>query len=256
MKKIILIIIIILLCSCKEKSVFMEYNFKNSKYYIDNNLDKYISYSKLNNMDMESIVREVNVGLYRDYYVDSTLSDVKKDYLILVNKYNYLESNYVPNDLEYISDEFNKGSNNMLRKDARIAFELMCRDAKDVGLNIYSSSAYRSYDKQVIIYDYYKNTRGEKKADLVSARAGYSEHQSGLAVDVNTINSEFVNTLEYDWLINNSYKYGFILRYPKGMEKITGYQFEPWHFRYVGIDIANKIYNEGITFDEYYVYYK
>ncbi len=233
----------------------MEYDFKNNKYYIDSNLDKYKNYSLLNNLDEDTIIREVNVGLFRDYYENSELCDISKDYLILVNKYHYLNSDYIPNDLEVINNEYNKGTNNMLRHEVRINFEKMCKDAKEEGLNIYSSSAYRTYDSQVIIYDYYKNTRGEKNADKISARAGYSEHQSGLCVDVNSISMDFYNTLEYNWLISNSYKYGFILRYPKDKEKLTGYSFEPWHFRYVGVDVALKIHDLDITFDEYYAYY-
>ena len=244
-----------LLCSCKERSVFMEYNFRSNKYFIESNLDKYESYSKLNNIDEDSIIREVNVGLYRNYYEDSVMSNIDKDTLILVNKYNYLTSDYEPIDLEEISIEYNRGKNNRLRKEARVNFEEMCKDARDVGLTLFSQSAYRTYDSQVVIYDYNVRVKGKEKADLVSARAGYSEHQSGLCVDINLISQEFVNTLEYDWLVANSYKYGFILRYPKGSEKLTGYMFEPWHFRYVGKDVAKKIFDLNITFDEYYAFF-
>ena len=94
-----------------------------------------------------------------------------------------------------------------------------------------------------------------KKADTYSARAGSSEHQTGLAVDINTASSRanFQNTKEYKWLINNSYKYGFIERYPKGKTNITGYKYEPWHYRYVGIEAASIIHEKGITFEEYKV---
>ena len=96
------------------------------------------------------------------------------------------------------------------------------------------------------------------EADLKAARPGYSEHQTGLALDITTRlaeDEEFVNTEEFSWLKENAHKYGFILRYPEGKENITGYSYEPWHYRYVGIDVATKIYNENITFDEYYAYY-
>lgn len=95
---------------------------------------------------------------------------------------------------------------------------------------------------------------GKEKADTYSARAGYSEHQTGLAIDVNTVDMTFDNTDESNWLSNNCYKYGFVIRYPKDKESITGYMYEPWHIRYVGKDLASKLYNNGnpITFEEYY----
>ena len=255
MKKILLLCVILLISSCKEKSVFIEYSFKNNMYYIDTNLDKYKDYALLNDLDEDTIIREVNVGLYRDYYIDSEESDINKDYLVLVNKYNFLKSDYEPIDLEEISDKFNKGNNNRLRKEARVNFESMCEDASKDGINIYSSSAYRTYNSQVVIYDYNLRVKGKENADRVSARPGYSEHQSGLCVDVNVISKDFANTLEYDWLVNNSYKYGFILRYPKDKERLTGYSFEPWHYRFVGKDVAYKIKKLDITFDEYYAFY-
>ena len=95
---------------------------------------------------------------------------------------------------------------------------------------------------------------GKENADRYSARAGYSEHQTGLAIDVNTIDMSFDNTSESVWLRENAYKYGFIIRYPKGKEEITGYMYEPWHIRYVGKELSNKLYKDGsyITLEEYY----
>ena len=89
-------------------------------------------------------------------------------------------------------------------------------------------------------------------------RAGYSEHQTGLALDIVTYGASmdtFENTDEFKWLSDNAYKYGFILRYPKGKEKLTGYSYESWHYRYVGKDVAKKIHDLDITYDEYYAYY-
>ena len=97
-----------------------------------------------------------------------------------------------------------------------------------------------------------------KEADLSTARAGFSEHQTGLAIDILTYNvtlSNFEETDAFKWLSSNAYKYGFILRYPKGKEDITGYEYESWHYRYVGVEIATQIFEEDITFDEYYAYY-
>lgn len=104
------------------------------------------------------------------------------------------------------------------------------------------------------IYNNYVRQDGQREADTYSARAGHSEHQSGLAFDVNIINSSFANTNEARWLAANCYRYGFILRYPEGKTKETGYMYEPWHFRYVGIDLATKLYNNGnwLTMEDYF----
>ena len=104
------------------------------------------------------------------------------------------------------------------------------------------------------LYNNYVNRDGVVAADTYSARAGHSEHQSGLAFDVNTINDSFANTEEGKWLNDNCYKYGFILRYPNGKSDETGYQYEPWHFRYVGVELAEKLYNNGnwITVEDYF----
>ena len=130
----------------------------------------------------------------------------------------------------------------------------MKKDAQKEGLNLYISSGFRSYERQRSIYNNYVNTDGVKKADTYSAKAGHSEHQSGLAFDLNTIDESFANTKEGKWVSDNCYKYGLILRYPKGKENITGYMYESWHLRYVGKELAEKLYNNGkwITLEEYY----
>lgn len=228
---------------------------KEEKYFICNNLQKYLEYMKLHNTSAAEIIREVNVGLYRDHYEDMIATDVSKNYLMLVNKYYYLTGEYEPDDLENISSQCNGGGNPTLRHDARVSFENLCLDAKKQGLNIYSVSAYRSYQTQVRVYNSKVQNRGKEVADTISARPGNSEHQTGLTLDVNQTSSEFAKTNEYVWLQSNAYKYGFIERYPKPDVKITGYDWEPWHYRYVGVDVATKIHDEGITFDEYYAYY-
>ena len=134
------------------------------------------------------------------------------------------------------------------------AFNKMKKGAKASGLNIYISSGFRSYSRQKTIYNNYVARDGKKSADTYSARPGHSEHQTGLAFDVNTISSAFHNTKEAKWLSDNCYKYGFILRYPKGKENETGYIYESWHFRYVGVELATKLYNNGdwITLESYF----
>ena len=136
--------------------------------------------------------------------------------------------------------------------------QIVLNDAKKEGHTIVINSSYRDYESQEDIWETRKSLYGTKKADEYAARPGYSEHQTGYAVDVadfNDVNDKFGNTKSYIWMKENAHKYGFILRYPKDKEDITGYSYEPWHYRYVGKEIASKIYNENITFDEYYAYY-
>lgn len=134
------------------------------------------------------------------------------------------------------------------------AFNSMQKDASKEGLNLYISSGYRSYYTQKTLYNNYVARDGVANADTYSARAGHSEHQTGLAFDLNTIDESFANTKEGKWVSDNCYKYGLILRYPKGKENITGYMYESWHLRYVGVELATKLYNNGnwITLEEYY----
>ncbi|MDE5770710.1 MAG: D-alanyl-D-alanine carboxypeptidase family protein [Ruminococcus sp.] len=130
-------------------------------------------------------------------------------------------------------------------------FNLLSEAASKDGLNIYLSSGYRSYSQQNTIYNNYVSWYGKEKADTFSARAGHSEHQTGLAIDVNTIDDSFAGTPEAVWLENHAHEYGFIIRYPKGKESITGYKYEPWHIRYLGVEKAMDVYNSGLTLEEY-----
>lgn len=141
-----------------------------------------------------------------------------------------------------------------LTKETQDAFEKMRDDAKKEGLTIYIDSGFRSFAKQKSEYQYFVSRDGLEKADTYSARPGYSEHQSGLTFDVNSNGPSFNYTKEANWLSNNCYKYGFILRYPEGKEKETGYMYESWHFRYVGEELASKLYHDGdwITLESYF----
>lgn len=143
------------------------------------------------------------------------------------------------------------------------AFNKMQAAAKLDGINIYIASGFRSYQTQNRLYNNYVARDGKAKADTYSARPGHSEHQSGLAFDICShdldgqnacINSNFDNTDQAKWLAQNAYKYGFILRYPKGKTNETGYKYESWHFRYVGTDLSTKLYNNGdwLTMENYF----
>jgi D-alanyl-D-alanine carboxypeptidase len=121
-------------------------------------------------------------------------------------------------------------------------------------------SAYRSAATQDQLFNRYVATAGYQEADKYSAHPGHSEHQTGLAVDISTTSQQcylsecFIGTADGQWLAENAYKYGFTLRYPKGKELTTGYNFEPWHYRYVGIGLATALYQSGLTLDEAWPY--
>ena len=191
--------------------------------------------------------------LEHDFYNNINTIYYPTTYDILVNKNNKLTSDYIPNDLEKISLEY-ACEDKYLRHDAKIAFEKMAKQAKLEGYSIVAVSTYRSYDYQKKLYNNYVKEKGLYYADLASARPGHSEHQTGLSLDVADLSLDYDNfesTKEFSWTINNAHKYGFILRYPKAKFHITGFKYEPWHYRYVGIDIATYIYENNITLEEY-----
>ena len=187
------------------------------------------------------------------FYENIKLIDNPYDYLVLVNKNNKLDSLFIPNDLEDINLKF-ANKDKKLRGDARIAFEKLSNDAYKKGLKIIVVSAFRAYSYQKNLYNKYVIENGLEYADRCSARAGHSEHQTGLAIDIMGSNNDyniFDKSKEFNWMTNNAHKYGFILRYPKGKEHITGFKYEPWHYRYVGIEAASIIHEKKITLEEY-----
>lgn len=131
------------------------------------------------------------------------------------------------------------------------AFNQMQSDASAEGLDIYIASGYRSYYYQVNVYNRYCEYDPPEVVDTYSARPGYSEHQSGYAFDLNSIDDSFADTPEGQWVAENCQKYGFIIRFPKGKEDITGYQYESWHLRYIGVDIATYIMENNLCLEEY-----
>lgn len=244
----------------KKKYNRLNIKFIRQKYFITNNLDRYIKYYNNHKDDKIShIVSIVNVCADEDYYDKDTVkkTDISKKELMLVNKFNYLDENYAPDDIVKVSMQFAYGDNE-IKKEVYEKFRSMYNDAKKEGLYLIITSSYRDYNFQKELWDSYANQKGDEWADSVSARAGYSEHQTGYTLDIVTYNanmSSFETTDEFKWLQDNAYKYGFILRYPKDKEDITGYSYESWHYRYVGKDVATKIKKLGITFDEYYAYF-
>ena len=192
----------------------------------------------------------------REFYKEIRLISNPDSYIVLVDKFNQLAKNYVPKNLEVINKIYNP-EGLMLRHEARIAFEEMCIAADQKGLHLEAISTYRSFYYQWKVYlnnitPYISIEDYMTIRDKVSARPGHSEHQTGLAVDINDLEQTFEATPEGIWLAANSYQYGFILRYPKGKEAITGYDYEPWHFRYLGTELAEAVYFSNLTYDEFY----
>ena len=236
----------------KKNPSFIKQLQKDSIYKKENK-NRYLSYkNKYPNKTNKSILINVNIGLDQKPYSNIKVINLPTKINTLVNKYNYLDKDYIPDDLELIT------SNIKLRTIAKNYFEKLQNSAKKENLNIIPVSGYRSYSYQEKLYNNYVSIDGQDKADTYSAKPGHSEHQTGLAIDICTKEktyTEFESTIEFKWMQENAHKYGFILRYPKNKEHITTYQYEPWHYRYVGIDIATDIYKKQITFDEYYTLY-
>ena len=181
------------------------------------------------------------------------------DILILVNKEYTVAENYVPLDLVQLDYRASNRSAKwqVMTRVAADAFNKLCADALAEGHEIVATTAYRSYNFQSYLYNSYVEKDGKALADTYSAQPGKSEHQTGLATDVSSpsvgysLTKEYGGTPEGTWLAENCYKYGFILRYQKGKEEITGYMYEPWHIRYVGQEAAKEIWEKGLTLEEY-----
>lgn len=241
-------------------------NIMNLSYFKIDNLKRYLDYDIMEvksiyditnikkDFNYEDVVTYVNANLDKEYYSsDNLISNEDASKIdVLVNKYHKLDENYEPSDLTIIDSKYASGTQK-LRKEAKIKFEEMASDMAKDNLKIYAGSTYRSFTYQKGLYDRYVKKDGFAAAETYSARSGYSEHQLGLAVDIVNGKWDYLNEKdkEYDYLIKNSYKYGFILRYPRGSEYITGYMFEDWHFRYLGVELATKVFNSGLTYDEY-----
>lgn len=174
--------------------------------------------------------------------------------VIIVNKENKLDRRYIPKSLVLPNIKI-QGNCSLVSEEMVDDLELMFDAALKDGVNLIGVSGYRSFEYQEGLYSLAESGNSSYDSDYV-AMPGYSEHQTGLAIDVLSdeylvLDDGFKNTKAYEWLVNNCYKYGFIIRYPEHKELITGYPFEPWHLRYVGIDIATEIAKKGITLEEY-----
>ena len=157
--------------------------------------------------------------------------------VLIVNKTYTVPEDYAPGDLT---------------PECRQAFNALVAAAAADGIEIFLLSGYRSYELQTSLYNRYVAKDGQAAADTYSARPGHSEHQTGLAADVNSLSYSFADTAEGQWLAANAHKYGFIIRYSKDKQSVTGYAYEPWHIRYLGVGMATAVYESGLCLEEYF----
>lgn len=230
-------------------SNYLKYDYSKTRY-----IDRYLAYYKETRESYDNVVTYVNIGLDKEYYKDPIINDTYSIDMI-INKYNGVSENFEPNNLTKIPSEYCKikEEDEYLAKDALNAYTEMLEAAKAEGYDILVNSAYRSYKDQDEVYQTYYNLYGENYVKKYAAKPGYSEHQTGLALDIASANSSiFEESKEFTWMKENSYKYGFVLRFPKNKADVTGFKYEAWHYRYVGKDIAKYMYENNLTFDEYY----
>jgi len=227
------------------------FDWLNMENFVFNYIDRYQVYQiKYPELSFETILERVNTNRDYPYYSNIQLSDVSLDKQVLVNKYFALSKDFIPSDMISVSPY---GNVKMVREAAEAFIEL-CNQAKKDGYTIMGISGYRSYETQKNLYNRYLQKDPQSVVDSYSARAGHSEHQTGLAIDVSSNNPDiltFEMSSSFKWMKDNAHLYGFIIRYQKGKEDITGYKYEPWHYRYVGKEIATLLYQSGMTFDEY-----
>ena len=229
-------------------------NLMKERFYIHSRLDRYLKVLE-EGYDYRDAIERVNANRDLTFYEDSFESDLSVNNLIIANKY-YTLGEFVPSNLVQIDSQY--GIDGYLQDEAYEAYKQMANDAKSNGLSLWIASPYRSYKSQYRIYNRYLENDPVEVVDTYSARPGYSDHQTGLTADIVSPGYDFDNfedSNEFEWLQENAYKYGFILRYSKDKTDITGYMYESWHYRYVGVDVATYIFNNNITFDEYYAYF-
>lgn len=231
---------------------FFVYDFAKLSHY-----DRYINYMNEYGDDEETTIIKVNLDLDKEDYVDSIqVTDYSK--FVLANKHHYLGEQYIPKKLIKVPDQYMKGKDNHAKgvNEAVTAAITMMKAAQKDGLNLLINSGYRSYSEQEEVYQTYLGLYGENYVASYVSKAGYSEHQTGYAFDFASGSSNvFANSEEYKWMIKNSYKYGFVYRFLKSKEEITGVKHESWHFRYVGKEAAKVMDTEELSFEEYYAKY-
>ncbi len=231
----------------------LAYPLLGERYFILKNFDRYLAFHKADTTmaTIGDIIALVNVGADRDRETSAVPCDTTKGQLMLVNGRHYLDKNYKPENLATFSMDYcyehQRAQSAVV--EAFMVMQQACREQTDAQLMV--NSAYRSYQDQIGTYK--RNPKG------YAARAGSSEHQTGFAIDVTSrqhpMRWPFDKSKEGIWMREHCHEYGFILRYPEKQSHLFGFAYEPWHLRYVGKEVAKRIHDEDITFDEYYAYY-
>lgn len=233
--------------------------FADQQGYREENAQRYAAWAQAHPEHTPAqTVGYVNVGLDQEFYSQVNEIEDPDNLLVLCNKYHKLPDGYEPADLTEIQAQYSNGKTVYLRAEAAQAFEQLCQGAAEQGYTILGQSGFRSYSYQQQLYNNYVQRDGQAAADTYSARPGYSEHQTGLAMDIcnGTLSyTEFGQTAEYQWVRDHLHEYGFVLHYLPDTQWITGYMTEEWHIRYVGVEAATQIYQLGITLDEYCALY-
>lgn len=216
------------------------------------NYDRYLAYKKDTGDNFEVSVMMINLDMDKEGYTDPTIVNTFS-YTMLINKRRTTTDEYVPDDLVKISKDYTSDTSLKANKIALEAMESMIDDAKKEGFNITINSAYRSYQDQEEIESTYKELYGEAYVTKYVSKPGFSEHQTGLAFDIGSTDTNiFINSDEYSWVVDNCYKYGFIYRFKTKYEDLTEIRSEAWHYRYVGKKAAKYIYENDISLEEYY----
>lgn len=221
-------------------------------YYHEELLDDYIAYQEANSdYSLEDIVTHVNMGIDEPFYTSEAIL-VEDPYAIdvLVNKVYCFPDDFVPEDLVYVDDYRDQ----QMCEEAALAFQALNEACQEEGFTIYAYSAYRSISWQQQIYDNMVSIYGEERTNQTVSKATQSEHHTGLAVDVSIDGCDYNYCHEseyYDTFYDLLEDYGFILRYPEGCEDLTGYTYESWHIRYLGVDLAKEVVASGLTYDEF-----
>ena len=214
-----------------------------------------ITPTQINRMDAETIRKQEEYAALPEAEVEeiepakqNTTPEFKME---VIDGCTYVDGTLIANKSYALPSTYNPGG---LTSDTMSAYLQMAQAASAAGYTLQIYSGFRSYENQAYTYNYWCNMDGQEAADTYSARPGYSEHQTGMAIDLTNDWDGFGSTAQAKWLNDNAYQYGFILRYPQGKENITGYEYEPWHYRYVGIPLATTLYNNGdwIALEEYY----
>ena len=244
----------------KKSNVKVKIKEKNISYIIDNSKLKKKNYIKIDSYSKRINKKDFNNS--KGYFIltnenikDGEIVNVKLPKYLIKN--GYVDVYGVKNNKYKIIKQKEKIKNSRVIFNIDTKYDSYCFvyvKLKDIidNINLWIASGFRSYDTQNELYNKYVSEVGKEKADTFSARAGFSEHQTGYAMDLNIVDSSFEGTKEAKWIEANCYKYGFIIRYPKDKQNITGYKYEPWHVRYLGNEKAKIIYDSKLTLEEYY----